>query len=216
MTPPLLHEAVISNRQLPEGMIGFEPVTRSTRLLLARDLNTEIDQQSERWNQADLYLQQLGFDVGVGQIDIEHIPNDHIHEGPHESFLMAPAEAFPNISIMAYVTTPSPSQAYDTLDSHDLVLFVETMVRAGPVAVGTEVQFETIVHRRIQRTTESVNAVIRRDTTLLGSVSPQQLPARGGIGKQAWIQNVNNETGQRYMWHGSRLEYRLQRFSTIN
>lgn len=206
--------AALGKRAIPDAMIGYEPIARAVRLILNRDLNNEIDAQSDKWRAADLYMQEQGFDPGVGQIDVQHITINHLHEGPHESFLDAPASAFPNVSMMAYATRPSPSQGYDQLDSSDITLFVETMVIAGPVADGTEVTFETIVHRRIQRTTEAVNAVIRRDLTLLGTVLPQQLPATGGIGRQAWIKNDKVETGKRFMWHGSHLQYTLQRAST--
>jgi hypothetical protein len=63
---------------------------------------------------------------------------------------------------------------------HHAVRRDDGQVRAG--RAGTEVAHETIVHRRIQRTTEAVNNVIRRDATLLGTVLPQQAPCRGGIG----------------------------------
>lgn len=210
-----LYQATLGGMVAPDEAIGYEPVTRAVRLLLADRLADELAVEAERWRSADLQLQQMGFDPGVGQIDLEPIPNSHLHEGPHESLLMAPAESFPNVSMMAYLHAPSASQMFDTFDSHDITLFVETMVKSGPVTPGTEVAHETIVHRRIQRTTEAVNRVVRGDLTLLGTVMPQELPPRGGIGRQAWVQNNQNETGQRFMWHGSRLQYTLKRATTI-
>lgn len=209
-----LFPAALGNVQVPDAAIGWEPVSRAVKLLLSRDLSAELTKQEVKWHSSDLKMQELGFDPGVGQTDLEPIPNSHLHEGPHESFLEASADKFPNVSIMAYLNTPSASQLFDSLDTSDITLFVETMVKAGPVAAGTETAFETLVHRRIQRTTEAVNNVIRRDATLLGTVLPQQLPPRGGIGQQSWIRPSPNEGGQRFMWHGSRLQYTLQRAST--
>lgn len=209
-----IFQAALGGLHVPDSSIGFEPVGRAVRLLLSRDLNAELTRQQSKWHQADLDLQALGFDPGVGQVDLEHIPNGHLHEGPHESLLEAPAASFPNVSMMAYQHVPTATSLFDQLYTYDITLFVETMVKSGPVARGTEVAHETIVHRRIQRTTEAVNNVIRRDATLLGTVLPQQAPCRGGIGRVAWVKNENGEAGQRYMWHGSRLQYTLQRAST--
>lgn len=208
----LLFPAALGNRAIPDAMIGYEPVTRAVRLILGDRLNAEIARQSDAWDAADLALQQMGYDEGVGQVDIEPVNKTHLHEGPHESLLEAPASAFPNVSMMAYLHVPSASQHFSVFDSHDITLYVETMVKAGPVAAGTEVQFATIAHRRIQRTTEAVHAVIRADATLLGTVLPQELPARGGIGRQSWVK-TDGEAGKRYIWHGSRLQFTLQRAS---
>jgi hypothetical protein len=213
MSAPVF-QAALGGLLAPDGSIGFESIARAVRIILARDLNDEIDRLSDKWGSADLQMQAMGLDPEVGQVDVEHIPVDHFHEGPHESLLDAPASAFPNVSIMAYSTAPSPSQGFDPFDSNDLRLFVETMVIAGPVPKGLESNFETIVHRRIQRTTEAVNTVIRRDKTLLGTILPQQFPVKGGIGRQSWVRPDHNEKGPRHIWHGSRLEYTLQRAST--
>lgn len=204
-------DALIGNRGLLEELIGFEPVTRAARLLLVRDLNDEIARQAERWGQEDLAVQSLGLDPGVGQVDVEAVADENFHEGPHISFLMAPPERFPNVSVMAYMTAPAGSQLLDRADTSDLTLFVDTMVKAGPVPSGQETAFETIVHRRIQRTTEAVNNVIQRDPMLLGTVLGHG-PPRGGIGQQAWVRN-DGTSPTRYLWHGSRLQYTLQRIT---
>jgi hypothetical protein len=209
-----LFQAALGNRAIPDASIGWEPVARAVRLILARDLDAEIDRQADQWAAADLQMQVMGFDPGVGQVDVEHVPIGHLHEGPHESLLDAPVSAFPNVSMNAYLNAPSGVQDHSYLTSSDITLYVETMVVAGPVVEGLETAFETIVHRRIQRTTEAINTVIQGDATLLGTVLPQQGPPRGGIGRQSWVKNDDDETGKRYLWHGSRLQYTLQRAST--
>jgi hypothetical protein len=171
---------------ISDNFIGFEPVTRAARLVLFQGLDDEIDRQPE-----------------------------NLHEGPHRSLLEQPIEAFPNCSVMAYVTIPSGEQ-FDQFDTSDITLFAETMVIAGPVPKGQEVPFETIVHRRIQRTTEAVNAVIKRSGTLLGTVNPIQSMPRGGIGNSSWLRPQEKGSGPRYLWHGSRLQYTLQRHAHFN
>lgn len=212
-----LADALIGNRGLLEAGIGFEPVTRAARLVLFDQLDDEVARVEEQWHAADLSLQGLGLDPGVGQVDLERVPVENLHEGPHVSFLMSPPERFPNVSVMAYLVTPATSQLLDTADTGDVLLKVETMVKAGPVAADDSnlTGIETIVHRRIERTTEAVNNVIRRNTTMLGTTLPQQLPPRGGIGQQAWVRGQNKGTGPRYLWHGSVLQYTLQRISSF-
>jgi hypothetical protein len=208
-----LFQATVGNWQIPDAAIGCEPLGRAVRLLLARDLNAELDVQEGKWAGADLQMQERGFDPGVGQVELEKFEAARLYEGPHESLIEAPASAFPNASIMAYQHRPTSVQLFDQLVSYDLTLFVECMVKAGPVADGQLAAFETIVHRRIQRTTEAINNVIQRDATLLGTVLPQQLPPMGGIGRVAWVK-PDGKSGSRHLWHGSRLQYTLQRAST--
>lgn len=205
-----LAEAVIGTRSTLERDIGFEEVARSVRLLLLRDLDAAIDLQNERWKTADLAAAQLQLDPGVGQIEVEKVPAGNLHEGPVRSLIEAPPTAFPNVSVMAYVTVPSPSQ-FDQLDSSDITLFVESMAIAGPVPDGQNLVFEKIVHRRITRMTEAVRSVIEGDPMLLGSAHGLQTPPRGGIGNQSWLRKQDKGSGPSYIWQGSRLQYTVQR-----
>lgn len=208
-------DALVGNRPYLETLIGFEPLSRAVRILLLHELNDEIDAQSERWRQADSALQQLGLDPGVGQVTVPHVPVANLHEGPHKALIEAPVEQFPNVSAAAYMAVPSAEQ-FDQFDKNDLTLFVESMAIAGPVAAGQEVAYETIVHRRIQRMTEAVAAVIRRSGTLYGTVNPIQMPPRGGVGNSSWLKRDKKGTGDRYLWQGSRLQYTLQRSAAIS
>lgn len=205
-------DALVGNRGLGESLIGFEPITRAMRLIMSEYLNDEIDRQSGAWSTADLELQELGFDPGVGQVDVQHVPIENIHEGPHWSLLKAPPERFPAVVVMAPYAQPMTNGGFgDQFDSSNVVLAIESFAIAGPVAADMDVPFETIVHRRIQRMTEAVNAVMRRNKTLLGSVAPIQSPPIGGIGKQSWVKMADGR--DRYIWQGSRLEYTSQRVS---
>jgi hypothetical protein len=207
-----LSQALIGNRGLVEGLIGFEPVERAVRLLLLDRLNAQIDSQAERWAQADLEMQALGFDEGVGQVDVEHVDASNIHGGRHESLLHAPPDKLPAVAVQAYQTNPSPTDRFgDQLDSSVLVIRVEIFVKAGPVPEdrSTWPSFETITNRRIMRTTEAVNAVLRGDPALLGSTDGVDSPPRGGIAPQRWVDGKSGDP--RYMWQGSALQYTAQR-----
>lgn len=215
MTDVLYTDALIGNHALLEEGIGFEPLERACLMVMLGQLNDEIDVQSERWKPADLALQQVGAGSGVGQVDIPHIEPGNFHEGPHRSLIEAPIECFPNISMAAYATVPALTQ-FDQFDSSTTTLFIETMAIAGPVAEGTETMFETIVHRRIQRMTEAVSIVMLRNKTLLGTAHEMTTPPRGGIGNQSWLRPKNKGAGEKYIWHGSRLQYTLTRHHTTS
>lgn len=206
-----LETALIGNRNFIELGIGMEIVARAARILLFDRLNDELDRMFERWREADTSLQMMGFDEGVGQVDLPHVPPANLHEGPHRSLIEAPPESFPNVSVMAYMTTRSATQFTDQTNSSDITLFIEAMAITGPVPDGLEVPHETIVHRRIQRMTEAIALVIQGDPSLLGTAHNVQTPPRGGIGNNSWLRPKNKGAGERFLWHGSRLQYTVQR-----
>lgn len=195
--------------------IGFELVGRAVRLLLLDGLNDEIDAQSRRWQSADSALQALGADEGVGQVDVPHVAPQNFHEGPHKSLIEAPPEMFPNVSVMAYAAVPAAQRSFDQVDSSEITLFVECMAISGPVSDGLEVAHESIVHRRIQRMTEAAGIVIERDRSLLGTVQALRTPPRGGVGNSSWLRPQKGGSGQKYIWHGSRLQYTVTRHHAI-
>lgn len=207
-------EALVGNRYLPEPGIGFEPLGRAARLVLLQGLNDQIDHQRDRWLAADLKMDTLGLDPGVGQTELPHVEPANLHEGPHESILAAGPGRFPNVSVMAYATVPSAFQL-DQLDSSDLTLFAESFAMAGPVPEGSETIFETVVHRRIQRLTEAVHATLRSSMGLLGATLPMQQAPRGGVGSSSFLKS-SSKSGPRYLIHGSRLQYTLQRTAALN
>lgn len=215
MSVGVMQADAIGGQGFLDASVGFEQIGRACRLALAGGLNDEIDRQKARWDEADLVLQQLGFDEGVGQIDIDHVEDANLFEGPHKSLADSPVEMFPNVSVMAYMAVPSPFQLDQTMRS-DITLFVESMAIAGPVPDGQEVAFETIVHRKIQRMTEAVAIVIKRSGNLLGTVEPIAAPPRGGIGTPTWLKGANKGSGPRHLWHGSRLQYTLQRQAALS
>lgn len=210
-------DAIRGNRGFPEALIGFEPVERAVRLLLGDRLNDEIAAHADTWHQADLQMQSLGFDNGVGQVDLEPVAAANIHGGKHETMMHAPPDRFPAVCVMAYQTAPVATSGFgDQIDSSQLQIQIEVFVKAGPVPddESTWRAFETITNRRIMRTTEAVNAVLRRDPMLLGSTAGVQEPPRGGIGPQRWVDGKPGEP--RYMWQGAAIQYTAQRPSTYS
>lgn len=208
----MLQDALPINPDFLSSQIGFEIGTRAAQLILLEGVNDELAAQEELWAGSDLALQEL-LGGGPGQTDLERFETTAFHAGPHKSFLKAPPAAFPNVSVMAYYTQPEAVQ-FDQIDNMQLRLYVEVICKAGPISSEGSTEhsdFETIVHRRIERTTEAVHAVLRRDPTLRGTVLPTEVPPRGGIGDQSWVRREEKGSGPRYLMQGSRLEYTLQR-----
>lgn len=216
VTAPTQMPMVPGDPRAIQNGIGFEMISRATRVILMNQLNDEIDRQADIWKNPDLALQQFNRDEGVGQIDIPHVELANFHEGPHESLIQAPPEKFPNLSVMAYMAVPALSQAFDQAQSSEITIFVESMQITGPVLVDLETAHESIVHRRIQRMTEAVARVMERNLTLMGTVHELRTPPRGGIGKASWLRPKSSGSGPRFLWHGSRLQYTATRHHSIH
>lgn len=196
--------------------IGFELPTRAVVLMMLDGINDQLKRQEDRWKQADLEYQELT-GGGVAQIDLERFEAANIQDGPHQSIVSSPPERFPFLGVMSYLTTPKAEQS-DHIHENTLRLFLEIFVKVGPVPEGAEIDHETILHRRIERTTEAANAVILSNKNLRGTVPDGiRTPPRGGIGNMAWIKYGGADGhGPRFMWQGSRLEYTLQRQSSLS
>lgn len=205
-----MEPALLDQTQHVPTTLGFGEVGRAAWMLLFDNLNDEIDKQSDRWKEPDLALQELT-GGNVGEVELEHVEPQNFHASPHKSIINAPPEAFPNVSVMAYATMPS-TDPLDQIEGVQLRLYIECCAKAGPVTEGNEVDFETIVHRRIERMTEAVNTLVMRNKEILGVAHPGiELPPRGGIGQQSWVKHKEGNRGPRYLWQGSRLEYQLSR-----
>lgn len=203
-------EALVGRGIEPQPDIGFEVPARAVQLMLLEHLDEKLGDQEERWKQADLAFQEItGFNVG--QIELERFDAHDIHDGPHRSILKAPPERFPALSVMCYLETPKVAQ-FDQFDTYNFRLFVEVFVKSGQINDETESLMTTILHRRAQRTTEAVHAVIAQDSNLMGSCLPGiQRPPRGSIGKQSWVQA---DESSRFLWQGARLEYEIERHTS--
>lgn len=204
---------LIANRGPVEPVHGFEVVGRAARLVVSEGINGEIDRLQERWRMPDEEFEAAGLDVGVRAAGLEHVGPANVFQGPHKSLVTSPITRFPNVSMTAYATRPSAQNATnDRIDVPELSLLVELMVKAGPVVAGDELLYESIVHRRVERTAEALIATIAKSGNFLGTVDYISLP-RGGIVNASWTRNEESEgeTGATYLLHGARFVYALTR-----
>jgi len=211
-------EMIIANRGPIEPLQGFEAVGRAVRLVLAGGLNDEIDRQQQRWLQADELFETAGFDAGLRAAGIDHVATDNIFGGPHKSLVASPLGRFPNVSVTAYAARAAPSNSLnDRMKAIEVTMLVETMVYAGPRTDDNALFVESLVHRRIERTSEAVIACIERSRTLLGTVDHVPQPS-GGLVNASWTRTEDTEgaSGAIYVLHGSRFQYALTRRVAID
>lgn len=207
-----LADMVIPGRGPFGALQGFESVGRAARLVIADGIEDAIERVQAMWLIADELLEDYGMDAGVREADVESIETVNVFQGPHKSLAASPITRFPNVSVTAYATRPSALDArQDHMDVAELSLLVEVMVKAGPIE-DDPLFIESLVHRRIERTSEAVLMVLRESGTLLGTVDRVGQP-RGGIVNQSWTRNEarEGETGKTYVLHGSRFTYALTR-----
>jgi len=204
---------VIPGRGPADTMHGFPSVGRAARLVVANGINGEIDRVQRAWLRADQEFEDAGFDVGVRDAGVEYVESVNVFGGPHKSLVASPIDRFPNVSVTAYATRPSPRNAADdSYDVPELSLLVELMVKAGPMTADNALLVESIIHTRVERTSEALLATIAKSQTLYGTVDLIS-PPRGGIVNASWTRNENSEgeTGATYILHGARFVYALTR-----
>jgi hypothetical protein len=204
---------VVPGRGPADAMHGFPSITRGARLVVGESINTEINRIQRIWLRADEAFEAAGYDVGVNDAGIENIEVSNVFGGPHKSLVASPIDRFPNVSVTAYATRPSGQDAQsDRIDVPELSLIVELMVRAGPRTVDNALLIESIVHRRVERTTEALLATISKSRNLYGTVDSISEP-RGGIVNASWTRNEDSEgeAGATYVLHGARFVYALIR-----
>ncbi len=212
----MTYDMLVANRGPIEDLIGLEVVGRAARLVLIEGLNGEIDRVQERWASADAIFEEAGHDVGVTEHGVDYVEGANIFQGPHKSLMAAPMTRFPNVSVTGYAMRPGPGDPMQ--DVHRLLevgLLVEVCVAAGPVDdpdVGDSLFCETLVHRRIERTSEAVLATLGRRQDLLGTVL-RLGEARGGIVDKSWTKKTAGGAGQTFILHGARFQYAPTRLS---
>lgn len=211
-------EMIITNRGPVEPLQGFEAVTRAARLVLAGSLNDEIDGQQQRWLQADEDFEAAGFDVGIREAGVDHVQAPNIFGGPHKSLVASPLSYFPNVSVTTYAARPSALDPMsDRMRVVELTMLVETMVYAGPRTDDNALFVESLVHRRIERTSEAVIAAIEKSKNLYATVDSIPQP-RGGLVNASWTrtEDAEGDAGAIYVLHGSRFQYALTRRVAFN
>ncbi len=210
-----LAQMLVANRGPIENLVGFEVVGRAARLVLVDGLNDEIDRVQARWATADAAFEAAGHDVGIFAEGVDHVEAFNVLQGPHKSLMStSPVDRFPSVCVTGYAVRPGPGDpANDVHRVVEVSMLVELFVIAGPVdEVGDMLFCESLVHRRVERTSEAVLAVIGRSRNLLGTVLSIGDP-RGGIVNGSWTKKTPGGAEKTYVLHGARFQYAPTRLS---
>lgn len=199
----------------PQSDIGLLKIAMEALVLLHDNLNTELDLVEQNgWIEDRYFAEAVG--QSTTEVILERVDEGNFFDGHHPSFIEGPLAIFPNVSCMAYRGTPSQSQ-FDQFDSYDIRLFIEAIVKAGPIADdrSDQVLHETIVNRRIDRFTTAIMNVILRDRTLRGTIEPIQNPPTVAVADASMARKEEKGHGSLYLWQLSRQEYVVQRHTTF-
>ncbi len=206
-------DMLVANRGPIEDLVGFEVVGRAARLVIIDGVNAQIDAVQERWAAADDVFEAAGHDAGIVAEGVEHVSPENVFQGPHKSLLTSPISRFPNVTVSAYATRPgSGNPQNDVHRTLEISLLVELMVAAGPVDARGQLFFETLAHRRVERTSEAVLKTIGASQNLLGTVNPVGDP-RGGIVNSSWTKKSDGGREEIHVLHGARFQYALTRYA---
>lgn len=188
--------------------VGLEDLQRASFYVLFESVNIVIPQVSAYWNAKD-----ARFDVVTGRktspTSIEPIANDNFHEGHRPSLILSDPTGYPNLAVFAMRADPSSeNNQLDHFDSFSDSILIEIMVKAND---------EIVVNRRIQRTTEAVAIAIRNNQTMGGACTGLETAPSVIISDVMAMKSNASKGGygQRYIWQGSALQYRIRKDAVL-
>jgi hypothetical protein len=188
---------------LNDVSIGLEQIGRRAAMILAAELNPEIDAVQAAWavdDQAYALALQRRYDPLI----VEPVSLKNIHYGARPSIIEAGREGFPNVSVLAWQATPAQgSEQADQYDVYAAQLFVEVMVRANE---------EDTCNARCSRTMEAVHAVMMRHRTLDGLVRYLASTPNALI-SDMFPRKAEKGAGDLWWMQGARLEYTIEKIA---
>lgn len=193
---------------------NLEPLQRALLLQLKANVNDKLDELNEFWKPKD---EELAAALGYEYVDstCEHIAV--FSDGHRPSFIDAPIENYPNISVMAYHAEPSPEQ-FDQADSYSNTAFVELIVKSQTFEdddLKVREDAETVVNRRVQRTADAVQRSVSLDPTLGGTIFTLQNPPTVDITDVFIRREDVKKGGDKWAWQLARLEWKATTYSNF-
>lgn len=188
-------------------LLGLEDVQRQALYTLLNNLNEVIEEIEAAFEASDReYADRLG--RPYEPTTLEQVDNENFHEGHTPSLISSPVEGYPNVAVMAYRATPSPTDAqYDHQTVYLNQLVIDAMVKS--------IDSEEEVNRRARRMTEAVNVCIMRNQNLNGIV--QGFDGAPSIRiSDVFTRKERTAYGPEWFWQGSRLEYVVRKEAVHN
>jgi len=178
--------------------LGLEDIQRAAVYVLYDGINDVLSEIEAAFAPSD---QEFASKLGrtYEPTTLESVQPENFHEGHTPSLINSPVEGYPNIAVMAYVASPSPTDSqYDHQTIYLDQLVIETMVKS--------IDSEAEVNKRARRMTEAVNVCMMRNQTLNGMVQGFDTAPTVRI-SDVFTRKERTSYGPEWFWQGSRLEY---------
>jgi hypothetical protein len=195
---------------LSDSQTGLELTGRIVFQMLYEGLNERLEELESYWESMDRDFAELTRSP-VREVVLEGVPATSFYDGIHPSFLEAPIEAYPNVSVTAYDSRDSAEQ-FDQVDVFENRVFVEAWAKSDPGSQdgSDDVVMETVVYRRCQRLGEAIVLVLRDDTTLRGNFQPMKRPPRLRLANPS-ARRVSKGAGERFMTQLARVDFTIDK-----
>lgn len=197
---------------LTDETTGLEQLQRAALQILHDNLNSQLITTEAVWSSRDLAF-ATSMNQVYKQITLEPIPDANFYSGHKPSLIEKGPDYFPSVTVLAYASgiggDTDIDQAYGLRNS----IAIETLVKTGfyPDDDITGVG-EDIVNARIQRTTDSILAVMAHNRTLGGLVN--SISDTPGVQISEVFALSDDRTG-RWYWQASRIDLTVNRLSAI-
>lgn len=201
---------------LTEKGIGHERITREMLIVMVDNLNTQLGVEDAKWTTLDAELAQ--------KLEIEYVPclsnkveKPNFYFGHRPSLIEAPVISYPNVSVYTNRTVASADQG-DHMEGFQISVGIEAMCIAGPyqqLHSGFMREGEDLVNKRTQRMAESIHAVVLANRTLTGLVAPIGTPPRVDFSEVFTRNEGIGGQGAMYYWQMVRLEYFVNKVSSL-
>lgn len=195
---------------LTDETTGLEQLQRAALQILHTNLNSQLITTEAIWDPRDVAY-AVSMNQVYKQITLEPIPDANFYSGHKPSLIERGPDFFPSVTVLAYATNPGGDTQIDQAYGLSNRLAIETLVKAGYYpdddisGVG-----EDIVNARIQRTTDSIIAVMSHNRTLGGLVN--SISDTPGVQISEVFAVSDDRTG-RWYWQASRIDLTITRLS---
>lgn len=195
-----------------DARIGSEDLHWGIFQVLAANVNTVIATEETRGYVIDDAFETMT-GRGLGRVSLERVDvAKNIHMGHRPSLIDAPADEYPSIAVMTYLSNQSPRNlGLDHAREAALTVSIECLVKAGPyddddrgISDGEE-----IVNRRVQRTAEAIQQVMLAKRELSGYELPDSTEPIISWGEVFAKADLSDDSAgpRRFYWQGVRLQY---------
>jgi hypothetical protein len=194
--------------------VGLEEIATSAFSVLHGALNAELAQIEAAKVVADAQLDEMRGRVPV-PVTLEPVERGNFHLGHIPSLIEddTPLDSYPNVSVMAYRAQPAAfSPLQDQATTYVDSLYVEVLVKAGPMDRSEPYRQAEICDKRIWRTAEAVVAVLLRNPTLGGTIAGLEDPTVI-ISEVFTRPQSDSNTEIDWFWQAGRVEFAISKFS---